>query len=94
MFRRRSFIQHTKPPRTSSRETSLDQFTSFAKEPWGFNRPENRKEHNVLSKATFVEWPNTTSNFSLDRGVAPAGKLAARHKSRFVNQPGTEMVGI
>ena len=76
-----------------SLEISLDQYTSFAKDPWGFSRPENRKEHNVLSKATFVEWPNTTSNFSLHRGVAPAGKLAANHKSRFVKlPPGSERV--
>lgn len=49
----------------------------------------------MLSRATFVEWPNTTSNFSLHRGVAPHGKLVAHHKSRFLDlRPGgTETVG-
>lgn len=74
---------HTKPrlhsPPASS---SLDQYTSFAKEPWGFNRPENRKKSNFLSKATFVEWPNTTCDFSLRRGVAPPGKLANQKERR------------
>eukprot|EP00903_Cladosiphon_okamuranus_P006401 g6266.t1 len=66
---------------------SLDQYTSFAKDPWGYSRPENRKEQNALSKATFVEWPNTTSDFSLRRGAAPAGKLAACRQSRFITSP-------
>lgn len=49
----------------------------------------------MLSKATFAEWPNTTSDFSLRNGVAPAGKLAACRKSRFVTSPaGTEKVGL
>lgn len=61
---------------SSPASSSLDQYTSFAKEPWGFNRPENRKNSNFLSKATFVEWPNTTCDFSLRRGVAPPGKLS------------------
>jgi len=79
-----------------SHHTSLDQYTSFAKDPWGFDRPENRKEHSVLSRATFVEWPNTTSNFSLQRGVAPPGKLTAHHKSRFLGlrRGGSETVGM
>lgn len=79
-----------------SHQTSLDQYTSFAKDPWGFNRPENRKEHNVLSRATFAEWPNTTSNFSLHGGVAPPGKLAAHRKSRFLGLPpgGSETVCV
>lgn len=48
----------------------------------------------MLSQATFVEWPNTTSDFSLRRGVAPAGKLDTFHKSRFVNRaPTSERVG-
>lgn len=74
-------------------QISHDQFTSFAKEPWGFNRPENLKEHSVLSKATFAEWPNTTSDFALRRGIAPTGKLAAHHKSRFESGNGREKVG-
>ncbi|CAM9756213.1 unnamed protein product, partial [Ectocarpus sp. 4 AP-2014] len=63
-----------------------DQYTSFAKDPWLHDRPENRKQCSTLSKATFAEWPNTTSNFSLHRGVVPAGKLTSHHKSRFANQ--------
>lgn len=70
---------------------SLDQYTSFAKEPWGFDRPENRKEHSFLSRSTFAEWPNTTCDFSIQRGLAPPGKLSIS-KAKVVNRSGKKQV--
>lgn len=70
---------------------SLDQYTSFAKEPWGFDRPENRKEHSLLSRATFAEWPNTTCDFSIQRGLAPPGKLSIS-KAKVVDRSGKAQV--
>lgn len=72
---------------------SLDQYTSFAKEPWGFDRPENRKEHSLLSRATFAEWPNTTCDFSIERGLAPPGKLSVS-TARVVDRSGSATVSM
>ena len=59
--------------------------TLCAKEPRGFGRPENLKAHYSLSKTLFIEWPNTTCDFSLPRGVAPYGKLSTLLRPSMVS---------
>mmetsp|Transcript_29168 Transcript_29168/g.43140 ORF Transcript_29168/g.43140 Transcript_29168/m.43140 type:complete len:254 (-) Transcript_29168:205-966(-) len=72
---------------------SIDQHTSVTKDPWKFDRPDNRKRHSTLAREHVhhhSQWPNTTSDFTWtyknlhtgqDPWIQPPRKLAESQSS-------------